>query len=101
MVSLYLKYEIKDVLLKELKTYLLREESLNKLLFDESSNYIFDKIYMPAAQTDSLGSFNTTVDIKLKQWAEKQLPQKCVEVNQKLINQVQLTIKYFILKGWN
>lgn len=56
---------------------------------------------MPAAQTDSLGSFNTTVDIKLKQWAEKQLPQKCVDVNQKLINQVQLTIKYSILKGWN
>ena len=24
-------------------------------------------------------SFNTTVDIKLRQWAEKQLPQNCVE----------------------
>lgn len=25
------------------------------------------------------GTFNTTVDIKLKQWAEQQLPQKSVE----------------------
>ena len=27
-----------------------------------------------------LGTFNTTVDIKLKQWAEAQLGKKCVEV---------------------
>jgi len=28
----------------------------------------------------SSGTFNTTVDIKLKQWAENQLGTKCVEV---------------------
>lgn len=28
----------------------------------------------------AVGTFNTTVDIKLKQWAEAQLGQKCVEV---------------------
>lgn len=27
-----------------------------------------------------IGTFNTTVDIKLKQWAEAQLGRKCVEV---------------------
>ena len=31
------------------------EDSINKLLLEESSNYIFNTIYMPAAQTDSLG----------------------------------------------
>ena len=31
------------------------EDSINKLLLEESSNYIFNNIYMPAAQTDSLG----------------------------------------------
>ncbi|CAF0780463.1 unnamed protein product [Brachionus calyciflorus] len=56
------------------------EDSLNKLLLQQSSNYIFNNIYVPAAQTESLGSFNTTVDIKLRHWAEKQLPQKCVDV---------------------
>jgi hypothetical protein len=32
-----------------------REETLNRLLVEESSNHIFSNIYMPAAQTDSLG----------------------------------------------
>ncbi|RNA43510.1 dynamin-like 120 kDa mitochondrial-like protein [Brachionus plicatilis] len=74
------------------------EDLLNKLLLEQSSNYIFKSIYMPAAQSDSLGSFNTNVDIKLRHWAEKQLPQKCVEVGtlalmqefEKLINKDQV-----------
>ncbi|KAB1283676.1 Dynamin-like 120 kDa protein; mitochondrial [Camelus dromedarius] len=33
-----------------------------------------------AAQTMNSGTFNTTVDIKLKQWTDKQLPNKAVEV---------------------
>lgn len=56
------------------------EDAINKLLIEESSNHIFNNIYMPAAQTDSLGSFNTTVDIKLRDWAVKNLPHKCVQV---------------------
>ena len=31
------------------------EDTLNRLLLNESSNHIFNNIYMPAAQTDSLG----------------------------------------------
>ena len=37
--------------------------------------------------------FNTAVDIKLKQWAEKQLPQKCVQVRnleESLVNLILL-----------
>ncbi|ROT84061.1 hypothetical protein C7M84_022754 [Penaeus vannamei] len=32
------------------------------------------------AQTENSGTFNTTADIKLKQWADGMLPKKCVEV---------------------
>jgi hypothetical protein len=33
------------------------------------------------SQHNRTGTFNTTVDIKLKQWAESQLPIKSVEVS--------------------
>ncbi|XP_067005370.2 dynamin-like GTPase OPA1, mitochondrial isoform X2 [Anabrus simplex] len=55
------------------------EELLMKKLWDKVSMHVFENIYLPAAQTGSPGTFNTTVDIKLKQWAEQQLPQKSVE----------------------
>lgn len=41
---------------------------------------MIENIYLPAAQTLTAGTFNTTVDIKLKQWTDKQLPNKAVEV---------------------
>ena len=33
------------------------------------------------------GTFNTTVDIKLKQWAESQLGVKCVEVGWEVLKE--------------
>lgn len=42
---------------------------------------MIENIYLPAAQTMNSGTFNTTVDIKLKQWTDKQLPTKAVEVS--------------------
>ena len=70
------------------------EEAINKKLWEKVTPYVFENIYLPAAQGRSNGShptrpisnrnktgtFNTTVDIKLKQWAENQLGLKCVEV---------------------
>ncbi|XP_042226597.1 dynamin-like 120 kDa protein, mitochondrial isoform X4 [Homarus americanus] len=56
------------------------EEALSKKLWDKMVTYIFENIYLPAAQTDNSGTFNTTADIKLKQWADQMLPKKCVEV---------------------
>ncbi|KAF3827429.1 hypothetical protein GH733_002915 [Mirounga leonina] len=44
------------------------------------STHVIENIYLPAAQTMNSGTFNTTVDIKLKQWTDKQLPNKAVEV---------------------
>lgn len=55
------------------------EELLNSKLWAKLSNYVFENIYLPAAQSGSQTSFNTMVDIKLRQWAEEVLPSKSVE----------------------
>ncbi|XP_070068751.1 dynamin-like GTPase OPA1, mitochondrial isoform X4 [Drosophila takahashii] len=52
------------------------DDALNSKLWEKLSNYVFETIYLPAAQSDS---FNTMVDIKLRQWAEMALPAKSVE----------------------
>jgi len=66
------------------------EQRLGEKLWDKVSQYAFENIYLPAAQTQAsnrqishharTGTFNTTVDIKLKQWTENMLPMKSVEV---------------------
>ncbi|XP_066475682.1 dynamin-like GTPase OPA1, mitochondrial isoform X4 [Tiliqua scincoides] len=56
------------------------EEILQKTLWERVSTHVIENIYLPAAQTMNSGTFNTTVDIKLKQWTDKQLPTKAVEV---------------------
>ncbi|XP_014744327.1 PREDICTED: dynamin-like 120 kDa protein, mitochondrial isoform X4 [Sturnus vulgaris] len=56
------------------------EEILEKTLWERVSAHVIENIYLPAAQTANSGTFNTTVDIKLKQWTDKQLPNKAVEV---------------------
>ncbi|KAM4693316.1 dynamin-like GTPase OPA1, mitochondrial isoform 2-T2 [Discoglossus pictus] len=56
------------------------EEILQKTLWERVSTHVIENIYLPAAQTLNSGTFNTTVDIKLKQWTDKQLPHKAVEV---------------------
>ncbi|XP_070183367.1 dynamin-like GTPase OPA1, mitochondrial isoform X3 [Littorina saxatilis] len=56
------------------------EEAFNKKLWERSATHVIENIYLPAAQAQNSGTFNTTVDIKLKQWADVQLPKKCVEV---------------------
>ncbi|EMP27109.1 hypothetical protein UY3_15803 [Chelonia mydas] len=54
------------------------EEILQKTLWERT--HVIENIYLPAAQATNSGTFNTTVDIKLKQWTDKQLPNKAVEV---------------------
>uniref|UniRef100_A0A6A7G1C7 Dynamin-like GTPase OPA1, mitochondrial n=2 Tax=Hirondellea gigas TaxID=1518452 RepID=A0A6A7G1C7_9CRUS len=56
------------------------EDALSKKLWDKTNTYVFENIYLPAAQSDNSGTFNTIADIKLKQWADMGLPRKCVEV---------------------
>lgn len=61
--------------------YIYRESILQKKLWERVSTHVIENIYLPAAQTMDSGTFNTTVDIKLKQWTDKQLPHKALEVN--------------------
>ncbi|XP_078725752.1 dynamin-like GTPase OPA1, mitochondrial isoform X2 [Lampetra fluviatilis] len=56
------------------------EDILQKKLWERVSTHVIENIYLPAAQSTDSGTFNTTVDIRLKQWAEKQLPNKAIEV---------------------
>ncbi|GAB0087005.1 Dynamin [Sergentomyia squamirostris] len=55
------------------------EEVIVNTLWDKLSNYVFENIYLPAAQSGSQNSFNTMVDIKLRQWADQALPARAVE----------------------
>ncbi|XP_039248602.2 dynamin-like GTPase OPA1, mitochondrial isoform X1 [Styela clava] len=55
------------------------EETLVRKLWNEVSTYVIEQIYLPAAQSNDAGTFNTTVDIKLKQWADKQLPKQSIQ----------------------
>jgi len=56
------------------------EESLRKKLWEKAGTFVIENIYLQAAQTKDSGTFNTQVDIKLRQWADKTLPKKCVEI---------------------
>ncbi|CAF1129489.1 unnamed protein product [Rotaria sordida] len=56
------------------------EENLSKHLWSTMSSFIFNEVFITASQTGSVGGFNTTVDVKLQQWAEKELPRQCVHI---------------------
>ncbi|XP_032585388.1 dynamin-like 120 kDa protein, mitochondrial isoform X6 [Drosophila mojavensis] len=60
------------------------DDALTTKLWEKLSNYVFENIYLPAAQSDS---FNTMVDIKLRQWAEQALPAKSVEAGWEALQQ--------------
>ncbi|XP_050306914.1 dynamin-like 120 kDa protein, mitochondrial isoform X2 [Anthonomus grandis grandis] len=55
------------------------EERLLLNIWEKVSGNVFENIYFPAAQTGSSETFNTAVDIKLRQWAESDLPAQSVE----------------------
>ncbi|XP_041377783.1 dynamin-like 120 kDa protein, mitochondrial isoform X2 [Gigantopelta aegis] len=56
------------------------EDTFYKKLWDKNSTFVIENIYLPSAQAENAGTFNTSIDIKLKQWADVQLPKRCVEV---------------------
>ncbi|ESO01448.1 hypothetical protein HELRODRAFT_82157, partial [Helobdella robusta] len=56
------------------------EEVIAENLWSEVSTHFFENIYLPAAHAENAGIFNTAIDIKLKQWADKILPKKSIDV---------------------
>ncbi|KAK6174857.1 hypothetical protein SNE40_013425 [Patella caerulea] len=73
------------------------EDAFYRKLWEKNATFVIENIYLPAAQSLNTGTFNTVVDIKLKKWADEQLPKKCVEVGwetlhdqfEKLVNRDQ------------
>lgn len=55
------------------------EETLLQNIWERVSPHVFENIYIPAAQTGSAETFNTAVDIKLKQWTDTALPIQSVQ----------------------
>ncbi|KRZ44245.1 Mitochondrial dynamin-like protein [Trichinella pseudospiralis] len=55
------------------------ETALREKLWETMSSYVFENILISAFVGEKPHTFNTTVDIKLKHWADTQLPRKCVE----------------------
>ena len=56
------------------------EDIITKHLWSAVAPHFIETIYLPAAQSDNPSNFNTSVDIKLKQWAERSLPDISVKV---------------------
>ena len=56
------------------------EDIITKHLWSAVAPHFIEAIYLPAAQADNPSNFNTAVDIKLKQWAERSLPDISVKV---------------------
>lgn len=67
------------------------EEILSHQLWEKLSSHFIEEIFLPSAQTSGANNFNTKVDIKLKQWADRMLPEMSVEVS------IYLLISDFIL----
>lgn len=63
------------------------EDAFMKKLWDKTSEYVIESVYLPAAQTDSSITFNTAVDIKLRQWADQVLPRQCVEIGMETLKE--------------
>jgi optic atrophy protein 1 len=63
------------------------ETSLTDKLWESMSSYVFENVYLPAALSGSASTFNTTVDIRLKQWAEDQLPAKSVQIGWQVLKE--------------
>ncbi|KAG5447672.1 Dynamin-like 120 kDa protein, mitochondrial [Clonorchis sinensis] len=66
------------------------ESSLRMELWNDLAEHVFTEIFEPAQQLDDLGAFQTNIDIWLRDWVEKDLPNTAVKVGwETLYNQLE------------
>ncbi|KAL1116742.1 hypothetical protein AAG570_005214 [Ranatra chinensis] len=63
------------------------ESLLADKVWHRISSHVFDNIFLPAAQTGNSKSYNTMVDIRLKEWAELQLAERSIEAGTEALQQ--------------
>ncbi|TGZ58600.1 hypothetical protein CRM22_009550 [Opisthorchis felineus] len=61
------------------------ESSLRMQLWNDLAEHVFTEIFEPAQQLDDLGAFQTNIDIWLRDWVEKDLPNTAVKVGWKTL----------------
>lgn len=63
------------------------EHALRDALWDHAAPTVMDRIYLPAAAAahDDQDKFNTLVDIKLREWAERELPGTSVQAGREAL----------------
>lgn len=66
-------------------------------MWDKVSSHVFENIYLPSAQMGKTESFNTSVDIKLRQWTEQTLPAQSVEAGWEAL---QAEFRKFMTKSY-
>ncbi|VUZ53464.1 unnamed protein product [Hymenolepis diminuta] len=56
------------------------EKKIKERLWQKLQGYVFDNIFEPAQLKSNLGSYQTFVDVQLRDWSQHELPQLCVQV---------------------
>ena len=77
------------------------ESVIQDKLWQKLHFHVFERVYLPAAQTSTSGTFNTQIDINLKHWAEGSLSKKAIEAGLEALLQEfgQLIEKSKTVKG--
>ncbi|VDK32377.1 unnamed protein product [Taenia asiatica] len=56
------------------------EKKIKERLWQKLQSYVFEHIFEPAQLKTNLGSYQTFVDVLLRDWSQHELPQTCVQV---------------------
>lgn len=75
-----------DIMTACLTTNINWVKTIEENLWKTFSPYLFETIYFPAASAETRPMFNTIVDIKLREWREKNLEQMCLSVGSVAMN---------------